>query len=279
MNLTSHLKILIAGLSLLSVIAADAQNNRGGGAIVPGAPGRPNAPVRPNPPAVEGKVEQKQIVLNRRVQNEQLPLRQLMGIDQKYRGYNVQRVVVDVIRSGPRSLMTLEVNGRPEDSVAAPYGQTVLKTGPLKEIGTELQSLQLSVSGNVFINSITVFMRDADRGGPVRPGREEVISLAVNNRLFGNAQLDLTRFIDMHRYNGARIVAIEVDANAAYNQALMDLFVNNMSLGRTQNVDRFLRTYTFQTMRNETLGRSATRLVLSTRGDIDIRSVRLIVIR
>lgn len=278
MNLTNHLRILIVGLSLLSVIAADAQNNRGGGAIVPGGPGR-NAPVRPNPPAIEDKVEQKRIVLNRRVQNETLALRQLMGLDQKYRGYNVQRVVVDVIRSGPRSLMTLEINGRSEDSVAAPSGQVILKTGPMKELGTEVQSLQLAISGNVFINSITVFMKDKDRGGPVRPGREEIVSLAVNNRLLGNAQLDLTRFIDMHRYNGARIVSVEVDANAAYNQALMDLFVNSVSIGRTQNVDRFLRTYTFQAIRNETLGRSATRLVLSTRGDIDIRAVRLIIVR
>lgn len=278
----NHLKIFVAGFSLLAAIAADAQVRRGGGAIVPGGPdrGAPVSPVSPRQPDMGAQVEQKQIVLNRRVQNEVLALRQLMGIDQRYRGYNVQRVVVDVLRSGPRSLMSLEVNGRAEDSVAAPVGQIVLKTGPFKEIGTEVETLRLSIAGNVYINSITVFLRDKDRsGGGVRPGREEIIQLGVSQRLFGSAQLDLTRFVDMHRFSGARIVSIEVDANAVYNQALMDMFINNISIGRTHNVDRFLRTYTFQALRNETLGRSATRLTLSTRGDIDIRGVRLIIVR
>lgn len=225
-----------------------------------------------------GRQERKIIYLNRRVSHETLALRNLAGIGEEYRGYLVDSVEVEVTRSGPQAELSLLTDGRAEETVYSPQGPVLLRPRYRAVLGEDIRTLQLEVRGNAQIGSITINLREQDSYGrpdrPDRPGRTFDVALNVYRRLFGNDRLDLGMYIDMYRYRGYRIQAIEIDANASYNVALMDLLINGFSQGPSLQVDRYGRRVSVYP-HNAILGQSASSLVLQTRGDMEVRQVVL----
>lgn len=274
MTLKNSVLIAFAAITLASLTA--------GAYIVPGGP-RPG----PNPPPFpgddfgggrNGRQEQKIIYLSRRVSNETLQLRQLANIGENYRGYTVESVVIDVRRSGPRAELALLADGRMEQTANSPQGLVQLRPRFRAVLGEDIRTLQLEVSGNAEIGSITINLIDGDRydrpDRPDRPGRGIAVPLQVSRRMYGNDRLDLTQYIDMYRYRGYRIEALEIEATPVYNTALMDLIINGFNQGQTLQIDRFGYRQTIRPQ-NAVLGMGADSIVLYTRGDLDIQRVTL----
>ena len=252
--------------------------------IVPGAP-RPDAPyptpdVGPGFPGDfgngggYGRQESKVIYLNRRVNNETLQLRQLAGIGENYRGYEVESVEAQFRSSGYNTEVALLTDGRMNESVYSPQGAVLLRPRYRAVLGEDIRTLQLEIRGNAQIESVTVNLRERSYQPPTNPGRTIDVPLYVNRRLYGNDRLDLGMYLDVNRYRGYRIQAIEIEANAVYNVAMMDLLINGFNQGQTLQVDRYSRRQSVYPQ-NAVIGQSASSIVLYTRGDLDVRAVTL----
>lgn len=221
-----------------------------------------------------GRQERKVIYLNRRVNNETLQLRQLAGIGENYRGYEVESVEAQFRSSGYNTEVALLTDGRMNESVYSPQGAVLLRPQYRAVLGEDIRTLQLEIRGNAQLESVTVNLRERSYQPPTNPGRTIDVPLYVNRRLYGNDRLDLGAYLDMNRYRGYRIQAIEIDANAVYNVALVDLLINGFNQGQTLQVDRYSRRLTVNPQ-NAVIGQTASSIVLYTRGDLDVRAVTL----
>ncbi|MEN0059108.1 MAG: hypothetical protein AAGB31_09770 [Bdellovibrio sp.] len=235
--------------------------------IVPGAP--------PQRPPASNREERKVINLNRRVSNETLSLLQLARMGSEYNGYEVTSVDVDVRSSDRRAELSLLGDGRLEDSVYAPQGVIRLLPRYRAVIGEDIRNLGLEVRSAINIRSITINLVN-NRGGT--PGRTLDVPLSISRRLSGNSRLDITPYIDMNRYRGYKLAAIEVEAAAAYKVALIDIQINSFNQGSTIQLDTVNRVHTVR-VQNLELGRGADNIVLSTRGDLNLRKVTLKLVR
>lgn len=221
-----------------------------------------------------GRQERKVIYLNRRVNNETLQLRQLAGIGENYRGYAVESVEAEFRSSGYNTEVSLLTDGRREESVYSPQGSVLLRPISRAVLGEDIRTLQLEIRGNAQLVSVTVNLREQSYNPPGRPDRTIDVPLYVNRRLYGNDRLDLSMHLDMNRYRGYRIQAIEIEANAVYNVAMMDVLINGFNQGQTIQVDRYGRRQSVYPQ-NAVIGQTASSIVLHTRGDMDVRGVTL----
>lgn len=292
MTLKNSLLFAFAALTLIS--------NSAGAYIVPG-------PRQPMPPPYQGgdsfpgypgqgpdfpfpeddfgnggggyeRQEKKVIYLNRRISNETLPLRQLAGIGENYRGYVVHSVVVETRRGLGQAELSLLADGREEDRAYASQGIIELVPRYATVIGQDIRSLQLAVRGSVNIDSITVNLIEESRGGrpgrPGRPDRNMEVPLNVYRRMLGNDRLDLAPYIDTYRLRGYRITEILIDATPVYNTALLDVLVGGFGQSRTLQLDRYgARQSVFP--QNAVLGQGGENIMLISRGDLEVRGVTL----
>lgn len=287
MTLKRSLLFSVIALNLVSFAAEAFPGGRPGG----GRPGFGRPGPGPGPaPFPGGRLEQRSVQINRAVRNETLELRQLLGLDARYRGFEVQSVVVDVWRAGPRSDMSLLTDGRIDDTQFS-QGRVQLRPRYRAVLGEDLRTLQLAVRGIAEIQTITVnLINPGNHGGPgpgpVRPGpgpgpiRPDPypgvsdVQLNISRRMFGNDRLDITPYIDMQRLRGLRVVEIRIEATPVYNTALIDVLINSFAQGPSLQVDRFSRVVSVRP-HNAVLGYGADNIVLNTRGDVDIRTVVL----
>ena len=111
---------------------------------------------------------------------------------------------------------------------------------------------------------------------PGYPGHgSEIIDLGIYRSLYGNDRLDLTQYIDMYRYSGRRIQSIRVTASAQYNVALADLLMNSFNVGTLQFSGGYSQTQEIR-LNNPDIGGAASSLVLSTRGNMTIERVSIV---
>ncbi|MDG0815130.1 hypothetical protein [Bdellovibrio svalbardensis] len=226
--------------------------------------------------------EQRVIQVRRRIINEQLPLLQLAGIDRRYDGYTVQSIVVYVSGSGPRSDMSLVINGQRDASAVSPRGAVTLIPRYKAVLGRgQVNSIQLAISGGVDVDSIVLNLQPRNgggyppgNGGGGNWGREITVPLSVARRMLGNDRLDISPYIDMYQYRGMRITAIEIEAAALYQVAFIDVLINSFGQGPSVQIGNYIQRYTVYPQ-DAVIGQSAASIVLSTRGDMDIRGVTL----
>ncbi|KHD88111.1 MAG: hypothetical protein OM95_11415 [Bdellovibrio sp. ArHS] len=276
---------LLVAFSAITLTAAIAEAY-----IVPGRGPAPIPNPRPEPPPYpgfpgqddfgngSGRLDQRIIYLGRRVSNETLELRQLAGINESYRGYEVESVEVEINRSGPRAEVSLLTDGRVDETAFSPQGSILLRPRYRAKIGEDIRTLQLLVRGNADIASIRISLREPDRidrpGRPGRPDRGIEVPLYVSRRMYGNDRLNLSQYIDAQRYRGYRIQQIEIEATPVYNTALIDVLINGFNQGQTLQVDRYNSRQTV-IPQNAIIGQGADSIVLITRGDLDIHRVTL----
>lgn len=307
LNVTS--KLILAGLLSLAtasqVLAAPNINepDRRGD-----RPGRPDRPVRPDQPGygpVPGYPQQpppqhpgypapapgygetritRTAHIQRYVRNEFLPLRRLADIDMHYRGFNVQsvQVIMRPTRYGNANLRLI-INRHIQDERSV-YNETSLMLFPngYAEIGEDVNSLQLDVRGEVYIERVQVeLVRSSNGGGhhPNPPGYGEMlVDLQLPAYLPPQGRLDLTRYVDTYRYQGMTLVAVEVTANARNNAAIIDVLLNDYNEG-TISLSRYTSTQRIHSRQRLMLGRDFRNLVLMPRGDSNVTSVRLVLRR
>lgn len=103
--------------------------------------------------------------LHRRVFDETIPLRRLLGLDRDYRGYDVRSVNVRLRPDRGRASLDLLADGRVVDrSRRRDGGNIELRTGHENTLGRDLSRLQLAVRGRTYIESISVELRAPRRG-------------------------------------------------------------------------------------------------------------------
>lgn len=219
--------------------------------------------------------EQRVIQVRRRIMNEQLPLLQLAGIDRRYDGYTVQSITVYSSGSGPRSEVALVINNQRDASAMSPRGAVTLIPRYQAVLG-QVRTLQLAVSGGVDIDSIILNLQPRNGGGHGggNQGREISVPLSVARRMLGNDRLDITPYVDVYQYRGMRITAIEIEAAALYQVAFIDVLINSFGQGNSVQIGNYIQRYTVYPQ-DAVIGQSAASIVLSTRGDMDIRGVTL----
>lgn len=273
--------------------------------VRPDNPGRPGRPGQP-PPAYPGypadphpgypadpypgypgpQVLRREAFLNRIVRHEVLSLRRLADIDRHYRGYRVDRVHV-ILRPHRFNQATLELilDRRVEDSRTI-YNESsvLLYSRGYNVIGEDVNSIQLGVRGEAFIERVIIEMSPANGGGggydPYPPGHggEFLVHLPLPSYIPPQGHLDLTPYIDVRRYRGFTLVGLEITANAVYNAAFIDVLVNSFHDG-TVSLSRFSSNYRVISRQRLVLGSSFGSLVLAPRGDTQVHSVRLILRR
>ncbi len=289
MALGKFLILSFAGITLATTIAeavpqqVDRRDDRGGMSdrdrrgddrYSPSVPGGPRPIPHPGDgrDGRQGRIEQKTAHLNRRFFNETIRLKQLLNLGHGYSGYTVESVELQVRGSSRDAQVSLLADGRREDLIYSPQGRVQLSPRYTLELDSN-RSLQVQVIGVADIDSVTVNLRAPGYGGG-HPGREIEVPLSVSRRMIGSDRLELTNYIDMNRYRGYEIRAIEIEGNAMYNAALLDLVINGFNQGQTLQLDRYIQRHVMYP-RNAVIGQGAESLILLNRGDLDIRRVTL----
>lgn len=289
MTLQKFLLLSFAAITLIGASAGawpgERGPRRGGPAPIPRPiPDRPGSPGPGYPPPGGpgyGRQEARNIYIGQRVSNTDLPLRKLGRIGDDYRGFSVESVIVELRGYDQRTQITLMTDGRAGDSIVNPQGRILLRPRFGDVIGRDFTTLVLSVRGVVDIGNITVNLIDKGGHNPgpgPGPGYPESIYININRRMFGMDHLELAPYIDMHRYRGYRIETVEIEAAAAYNNALLDLLINGYNQGQTASVDRFRRMVLFRPY-DAGIGYGGGSIAIKTRGDVDIFRVTIRLVR
>ncbi len=140
-QLRASLVALALGLSLTPVANADGPHR--------GAHSRHEMGLHP--------VTTISVDLNERARDEVIPLRRLLDIDRRYRGYRLGKVVVHLRPRQRSSRLSLLVDGQIVDSAAARDRHRVVLRPRSREIfGHTTGRLRLAVEGPLFIEGIDV---------------------------------------------------------------------------------------------------------------------------
>ena len=100
--------------------------------------------------------------LQRTVRYNEIPLRQLFGLNNRYAGFRVEAVSVKLKGHGNRGRARLMVNGRVTDSEKLRGRRLLnLRVAHNSVIGQDLRSLRLEVRGQAFIKSVKIHLRRA----------------------------------------------------------------------------------------------------------------------
>jgi predicted nucleic acid-binding Zn-ribbon protein len=248
-----------------------------GNPVDPNQPTHPTYPTYPTEPSY-GQREVKQIYVGRSVRNERLPLRQLMGLDARYRGWDVVSVRAQTRPDSPSTTVAqLVSDGRIVAEQRNPGYQLNLIPRSRLVLGANASSLQLAISGSTFIEMIEVELMDNSGGGAYDPnpypGQSDRVVINIYRSTVGNSRIDLTSYIDLRQHRGQRVESIEVRARADYNVAITELLINSFRVGALQFSGGYMQSQTLFLNQRPLLGQEASSIVLQTRGNMQIESV------
>lgn len=119
--------------------------------------------------------DSQEVILSEQVdarlsRGDRIALRRLLDLDQSYRNMEVKKIIVLAkSKNGFERVMAVG-NGRQYDSETVNDSLEAIELNVNRAIGRELQNLQLQVSGDVLIHSVTVVLEtDSWRRPPSRP--------------------------------------------------------------------------------------------------------------
>lgn len=243
----------------------------------PPGPVRPG-PVRPGPrppeypyPNNPGYATSQTIQVQRWVTNETLSLSYLMNLN-ALQGLMVESVYVDLGGSASNSSIALMFDGAVEDSKYFPVEQVTLYPQYAHTIGYDFNSLQLQINSQMYVASITVFVRQSDT--PPNYNNQLDIPLNINRRMSGNDRLDIGAYLNLSQYRGYRLMSVEVSANAVYNSAVISLLVNGFSSGSV-SLNNYPARVNLYPQNSSIIGQGADSLVLYSQGELNVQNVIL----
>lgn len=253
-------------------------------------PGYPGQPVQPDfPDYQDDQSNVKTIYLGRSVRDEVLNLRQLAGLGQAYRGWEVVSVRARTRPDSPyRTTVQLLADRRNVATQVNPGNRINLVPNQRLVLGSSVRELEMYITGSTFVDEIQIELRSSSGGGggynpqppqnPGNPGFMPSVDLFINRTTVGNDRIDLGNYFNMHQYRGYRIEQVIVYAQAQYNVALADLLVNGFNQGTLQ-FDRYMSRQNLYLNQRPDIGGAASSLVLYTRGNMTVQRVTLILSR
>ena len=232
------------------------------------------AQMPPPPPPNQGPnqgTDQRSVVLRLRYINSRIQLRQLLGIDNRFNGYSIESVFVDVHGSNVNTRMDLLINNQIQQSAYTPVGRIVLR--PLTPVvfgfgARDAQTLDLGIAGLSDIDAITLNMN--------RPGSTPIaITVPINifKRMYGNDRIDLNQYADLSQYRGMRVVSMDIAGRSNAGISNLDIVIDNRNSSQSIAMSETQQTYTV-IPQDVVIGREAG-IALLNRGDLNIDTVTL----
>jgi hypothetical protein len=238
-----------------------------------------------------GAQDQKIVYINRTVRNETLPLRQLAGIGQGYQGALVESV--EVRYRGGRGTFHLLADNSVVASEQIYGGYAVLRSYQAIVLDQNTRSLRLQVQGSALIESILIRLNTAG-GHPGHPGYPDpgypdypdhpgqpghpggwVVEQNVYQQFVGINRLDLIRGLNLMNYQGYRIVAVTVEAEAPQGRATLQLFANQFSQSYAEVRGPWSQPYTMGIGGPAVIGHDIRQLYVETSGVVRIQRIRV----
>lgn len=257
MTLKQTFSFMIASISLIAAttLVSTAQ------ALPP--PGPPNP--GPNPGS-----EQRSVILRQRFINQTISVRRLLGIDNRFNGYSIDSVVVDVHGINVGTQMHMTINGQIRESLLNPLNRVYFIPRFKAVFGAGVQDLGLYIQGLADIDAITLNMTRPSDNQP----EQVTVPMNIFKRMYGNDRVELSQYADLTQYNGMRLVALEITGRANAETAAVDVVIDNRNSTNSVELNSVLQTYTVYP-RNVVIGRDAAFIALLNRGDLNIDTVTL----
>lgn len=206
---------------------------------------------RPNRPGM-GR-DYQEVRLNQRLVGQNiLRVRQLLNIGPEDRGRRIQFVKLIANTDFGRGQATLLIDGRQvgtSQTVARGIGEYIFVLPENdNNVGDELRTLQIQLNGNFNVYALGVMFGDRWGGGHGRL-QENIL---IQNRFIGQT-LDLSRYIDLRRYAGMRVVGVSMIAQTAAGRGDATLCLS-FGCSRIDNVGTYLQQYNFNVSGRDVVG-------------------------
>lgn len=272
--------VLFAALAMILGAVAEAQMGPGRPRppfpmpLPPLSPGPGPSPGPLPPPNQGGQRITRSIFVNRYVMNEALALRELAGLGWEFNDAILDSVQIDLRSRGDfGGLVELVLNNVVEDSVFNPQASGVLRPRGFARLGSDFYGLRLVVHDPLFIERISVTVREGGAWPGPQPSPQLNVPVQINAQMRGNSRIDLAGFVNLAPYRGYRIEAVTVEALASWNNALLDVVMNGFQQG-TMVFDRS-NAVSRLALRGAVIGAGAENLIFLGRGDLFVKSATL----
>lgn len=185
--------------------------------------------------------------LGRYFRFERIPLRQLLGIDGAYWGWQVESVIAD-IRNGRGEQLDLLLNDQLIQYQNVYQGEVYFDLGHSYIIDQNIHSLQLGITQDIYIESVRVVLRDPRYRHPGQPpggGQYDEIRVPVSfaRHLHSNDYVDLLQHVDLSTYQGYHIYGLQFYASPTQAHSTIDIYVNGYSAAPRMEISRFNNFY------------------------------------
>lgn len=231
----------------------------------------------PGPGPIPGQVARKYISQSFRG-FETLPLRALMDLDRDYRGMNIAKVVVTGESIYGHSQARLMVNGSQvgHTETFSRYRRDLefILPNSSDTLGDEIRTLQLDLTGEIYIESIEVhFERRGPRPGP-GPGPSDRLDRAPRMPLRGAHALNLIDVMNASVFDGRREVSrVDIVVSGANQRAALALCSNTVR-GQVCDTEEDLSYGRRTSITLDVRGRTALKdLILMSKGALTLERI------
>lgn len=210
--------------------------------------------------------------LGRRYQGRSvIPLRQLLDLDERYRGRRVEFVALVARTDFGRGNAELVVNGRPVGipQQVGQYTQTLIfyPDAYESELGHEIRTLQLELEGRLHVESVAVQLA-TDYGYD----DQDEIRVPLYQRKTGYSTLHVRQILGLdERYRGRRVEEILLTAASDHGRAQAQLVINGRRVGMPEVIDRYSREISLRPEYGmDVIGQDVRTIEIELRGNVDI---------
>lgn len=201
-----------------------------------------------------------------------LPLRQILNLGPEYRGRRVEKVILRASTAFGFGQATVLVNGAPvtySQQVGTYMGDYIFMLPPhADEFGAEIQSLQIELRGNFFVDGVGVRV---SRGG-AGPGFPTQEVIQINQQFVGASRLALANYVNLDRFNGMRLNRVIIRAVTRAGRG--DATLCTLGCQTINDIATVIQDYSFDGM-GAIVDFNARNWFLDLRGNFYIENIRL----
>lgn len=221
--------------------------------------------------------ETRTIVVNRYVSYENFDVMTLGGLySSRYIGAVVDSVEVNFGSQDHQVGVSLITNGVTADSVNSVWNYVSLRPRYAAQLGRDLHSMNVEVSGYVFVSSIQVNIRRDGNYVPWSDQSNEMVLRSSDTVIIDDTSyLDLSTLIDPELYYGFRVVSVQVTGRSLRNDySMLQFFINGTEADRS-SVGSDLQARMFYAQGTDRVGTDISSLQLLSDGDFEVQGIEI----
>ncbi len=206
-----------------------------------------------------------------------IKLRQVLNMDNNYRGYKLTKIILVAQTDAGRGHATLVVNGRSvqRERVARHSSRVTFSPNPNEDIiGQEIRNMEIQLNGIFDVTKVTAVLEKSRTSGHDN-GRIDHRQLAkrVNISVYANSLLKLSNILNAdHRQSQQRVNTVIMDVQAGVRG---EVEICNNDYYRTCTRGQMVRgtqQLRFNLHQSDTLGK----LMVKTQGNMNIKMVKVL---